>query len=307
MILKWLHDHFGQEKGKVLALGGGGARGIAHVGIIQVLEENNWKPDLVTGTSMGAVIGALYAMHGNAGKVEEHIHDIAAGEEFKKFDFEKIVRPKQGGSRGGQDFTNHVKHILLLTRLERKQAILSSQLMNRILDQIFGELTFDNLQIPFVAIATDLISGEDIEIREGLVAEAVAASSSIPGVFTPVKKNGMLLVDGCVTKNIPVPDPEDSERFYVVAVDVLPHLFEEGPFHHALDILNRADRITRHHLNQTYLAMADEVIVPDVRHVHWADFSRIDELIQVGRVAAEKHLENSKKNNEPVFYRFHDN
>ena len=105
MIIQWIREHLGLNRGMVLALGGGGARGLAHVGVIKVLEHEGWTPDLVTGTSMGAVIGALYAWLGNAEALENKVMEIADSETFRKFDFESLVDPSHGGSRARDEFS----------------------------------------------------------------------------------------------------------------------------------------------------------------------------------------------------------
>lgn len=174
--------------------------------------------------------------------------------------------------------------------MEQKKSMLSNRVMITLLSELFDKLTFDDLKIPFIAVATDLYSGEDVELRSGPLVQAVAASSAIPGIFEPIAVDSKLLVDGCVVKNIPIPDEEDRKNFEVLAVDILPCLKEKGPFYHAIDVMNRTRMITETHLNRTYLSWADGIIAPDVRHVHFADFTRVDDLIEAGRVAAEEYF-----------------
>ena len=143
-----------------------------------------------------------------------------------------------------------------------------------------------------MALATDLYSGEDVALDEGRLADAVRASAAIPGVFPPVALNGMLLVDGYITKNVPVPEPGEAPyRADVIVVDVQRGLQSHGPWENGIEILARAEWIMQIQLNRFHLKLADLVLVPDVRDVHWADFSRIDQLIEAGRVAAEEKEE----------------
>lgn len=278
------------KNGLILALGGGGARGLAHIGVICELERRNLKPDLITGSSMGSVVGCLYAMLGNAGDLEKRSREIIEMESFKKFQFERIVEKQRRYNNGAEDWNAHFKRLLALARLGQKKALLSMDQMMEILQEIFGDLTFEDLAIPFGAIATDLISGEDVELYTGKIVDAVAASSAIPGVFEPVAYDGMLLVDGCVTKNIPIPVKRKNDNSHVIAVDVQPHLHDTGPFPYAISVLSRADKITQYHLNQKYLELADEVISPEVRHINWADFQSMDYLIDAGKKAVIKHF-----------------
>ncbi len=287
MIFQWLQRKFEYRKGNVLALGGGGARGLAHIGVIKALERNGWKPDLITGTSMGAIVGALYALYKSASVVEKKLLRYGKSDTFKDFDLADVSRKTGGGSRKNEHWRSHVARLLLLARLGNQQSILSSKVYRKIFDEVFEDRTFDDLKIPFVAIATDLLSGEDIELTEGRLADACAASAAIPGVFSPVKINEMILVDGGVSKNIPVPE-KDDKNYYVLAVDVPCKLEADGPFNHAIDVMNRSDQITQYHLHEFYLAQADAVITPEVRHIHWADFERMKELIEIGERAGEE-------------------
>jgi NTE family protein len=171
----------------------------------------------------------------------------------------------------------------------RKMSIVDGGFMKEIMSRVFGNATFADLKIPFAAVATDLYSGEDVALTEGSLADAVQASASIPGVFPPVWWQGMLLVDGYITKNVPVPEPgEPPNKADVLAVDVQRGLQSNGPWENGIEVVARAEWIMQIQLNQYYLEQADLVIVPDVRHVHWADFGRIDQLIEAGRAAAEE-------------------
>ncbi len=286
MIFEWLRDHFGNTKGKILALGGGGARGLAHVGVIKALEERGWQPDLITGTSMGAIIGALYAQTADAAKVEHIMAKVIASDAFKDFGLSHVVSNAQRGSRAESDWSTHIRRLHTIAHLSHSQSIFKDNSLLEMMRKTFGNITFDDLKIPFVAVATDLHSGEDIELRSGDIAKAVTASSSIPGVFSPVPWGNMLLVDGCVTKNIPIPEEAETKGWEVLAVSVPRTLHNAGPFYHAVDILARAEMITQYHLNQGYLDLAEGVIEPEVNHIHWADFSKADELVAEGYRAA---------------------
>jgi len=229
MNWKQFKERFFTDPTRVLALSGGGARGMAHIGVLTHLDQLSLQPELVTGTSMGALVGGLYCLHGSSDGLEAKVHDLFEGE----------------------------------------------------------LATFADLRIPFVAVATDLYSGEDVALTEGKLATAVQASAAIPGVFPPVAQDGMLLVDGYITKNVPVPEPgEPPNRADVMVVDVQRGLQSNGPWDSGIEILARADWIMQAQLNRFYLELADLVLVPDVRDVHWADFRRIDQLIEAGRVCA---------------------
>jgi NTE family protein len=293
-MLNWrrFKERFFAEPTRVLALSGGGARGLAHIGVLEHLDQLSIKPDLVTGTSMGAVMGALYCLHGSGEGLREVAHRLFEGELLAKLDLDELMRDKAGERDSFEEFSRRTRTLFTLSRMMRRVSIVEPEFMAEVMGHLFGTATFSDLKIPFVAVATDLYSGEDVALNQGSVATAVQASASIPGVFAPVPLEGMLLVDGYITKNVPVPEPgEPPNRADVIVVDVQRGLPAAGPFLHGLDIVARADWIMQIQLNRVYLEQADLVLVPDVREVHWADFRRMDQLIAAGRVAAVENEE----------------
>lgn len=285
MNWSWLMKMFGHEEKVVLALSGGGARGLAHIGVLKEMERAGLKPALVTGTSIGAVVGALYCLHGNAEELDKTAHKLIHSELFEKFSLDEMLDEENEQHDSFEEFGARIRKVYTLSKMFRRESVVDPGLMEDVMKQLFGDATFDDLQIPFAAVATDLITGEDITMRSGSLAVAVQASASIPGVFPPVYTDGYVLVDGGVTRNVPVPEPGESLNAKVIAVDVMRGLYDEGPFKHGLDILARTDWIAQIHLNRFFLNQADLVIVPNVRQVHWANFKQLDALIVEGREA----------------------
>lgn len=175
-----------------LALGCGGARGIAHIGVLKALEEADITPDYICGASMGAVVGACYS---NGMSTDDMLE---AALKLKANDLIDV-------------------NINPLTTL----GLLRSKKVQKIFVNNLGDATFDKLKIPFKCVATDLYSGKPYVFHEGSVALAVQASSAIPSVFRPVQYDGMLLVDGGVTCRVPVKQVKEMGADVVVAVDVL--------------------------------------------------------------------------------------
>jgi NTE family protein len=161
-----------QRKRVGLALGGGGARGLAHIGVLRVLEREGIPVDLIAGTSVGSLVGAAYAAGWRAERLEEMSGRI------RWRDLARPTWPHNG--------------IVSFARLEA------------FLVRILGDLTFNDLTIPYTAVASDLVSGELVLLNEGRLAPAVRASCSVPGVVTPLKKDGRLLVDGGMVNNLPI-------------------------------------------------------------------------------------------------------
>ncbi len=285
---RWICHYQIGRKSRVLALGGGGARGFAHVGVIKVLEKMKWRPDLITGTSMGSIIGALYALYGDAGEVEERIYQYTGSDWFNELGVEKLARLR--GESGAIDSIRTFIKYIIEQRFGKKGkhplSIFSSSFLPDILNRVFGNLTFDDLRIPFIAVATDLYSGRNLELNSGPLVRAVTASSSIPGIFSPVKYKDMLLVDGSVTRNIPIPSSAEYQSHKIIAVDIQPALESSSPLKNPLDVIYRVDDITNYHLNRFYLGMADVIIEPPVRDIDWDDFSDIGKMIEAGEQAA---------------------
>ena len=266
---------------------------MAHIGVLAHLDRLSLQPELVTGTSMGALVGALYCLHGTSGGLKKAVHDLFESELFQKLDLEELIEDKDGTRDSFEEFSRRTKTLLTLSKMVRRESVVEAEFLDEVMTRLYGDATFADLKIPFVALATDLYSGEDVALDEGKLSTAVRASAAIPGVFPPVSMNGMLLVDGYITKNVPVPEPGEAPyRADVIVVDVQRGLQSKGPWENGIEILARAEWIMQIQLNRFHLKLADLVLVPDVREVHWADFSRIDELIEAGRIAAvEKEKE----------------
>ncbi len=175
-----------------LALGSGGARGVAHLGVLKALEEDGIRPDYITGCSMGSVVGAGYSM----GLTVEEMYGIV-----KKLKAVQLIDPTA----------------LPITRL----AVTRGNKMRNLLVSKLGDTTFDELKIPFKCVASDLYSGRLVTLSEGKVATAVAASSSMPTVFPPVRTEGKLLIDGGVLCRVPTQQCKEMGADVVIAVDVL--------------------------------------------------------------------------------------
>jgi NTE family protein len=292
MNWKQFKERFFTDPTHVLALSGGGARGMAHIGVLAHLDHLSLKPELVTGTSMGAVVGALYCLYGSSEGLKDVVHELFESELFEKLDLDELIRDEDGKHDSFEEFTRRTKDLITVTKLMRRISLVEAEYIEEMMTGLFGEATFADLKVPFVAVATDLYSGEDVALTEGRLATAVQASAAIPGAFPPVALNGMLLVDGYVTKNIPVPEPgEPANRADVIVVDVQRQLEATGPWDNGIDIRSRAEWIMQIQVNRAYLELADLVLVPDVQDVHWADFARTDQLIEAGRLSAMEQEE----------------
>jgi len=284
---KSFKERFFADPTRVLALSGGGARGMAHIGVLQHLDHLSLKPELVTGTSMGALVGAWYCLHGSSDGLVSMAHELFESELFEKLDLDELIEDEEGANDSFEEFSRKTKVLFTLTKMVRRMSLVEPGFMDEVMHRLFGDASFDDLETPFVAVATDLYSGEDVALTQGKIATAVQASASIPGVFSPVPLDGKLLVDGYITKNVPVPEPgEPPNKADVIVVDVQRNLESSGPWENGIEVVARAEWIMQIQVNRYYLEQAELVLVPDVRDVHWADFGRIDQLIDAGRVSA---------------------
>ena len=179
-----------------LALGGGGARGLAHIGILKVLQREQIPIDVISGTSMGGIVGALYA-------VGKSIEDMEA-EALKRGDIGHIYK-------------------LIDLRLIGRGLLGGKRIRKLLADMLGADTTFADLRVPFAVVSVDYVSGREVVLKEGNVVDAVRATMSVPGVFEPVELNGCDLLDGGVLDNVPVDAARNLGAGKIIAVDVLPN------------------------------------------------------------------------------------
>ncbi len=273
-----------------LALGGGGARGLAHIGVMRVLQRENIPIHLITGCSIGAIVGGLFAIYGDADKVEHFFRDWIAQPVFKELDLQIFnAQDRDKPHRNLTDYLNNLKMYFSLLKAVNAPAIYSEELVAQIFES-YPNASIESLPVHFATIATDLISGREIILNEGDLRKAVMASASIPGVFPPVKIDEMLLIDGSATDSIPVQIVKGQGAQYVFAVNVSKCVENDSPLENGLQIIYRAEDIVTYHLTQERLAGADLVISPDIHHFSWAAINNIDEIIAAGEKAGKEAL-----------------
>lgn len=240
------------------ALGGGAARGFAHVGVLKVLDRHGIQADLVTGTSAGSVAGALYAAGLRGGRLEEVALRLERGS------LTDYIFPDRGFIRG-----------------ERLQRYINEAVDGRPLEQ---------LPTRFVAVATDLRSGELVAFNSGNTGMAVRASSSVPGFVQPVTIRGRDYVDGGLVSQVPVRVARDMGADVVIAVDVSRLPADTPPIESTLDVLRQALMIMSVTLVDQELSVADVVIRPAVREINMVDFEERSMAMDAGERAAEEML-----------------
>ncbi len=274
-----------------IALGGGGARGLAHIGVLEVLEENKLIPSFVAGTSMGAVIGAMYCLAGSAGDLKKKAEKMIHSEEFEKFGLRKFY------TKFGNVFERFKRELfekIYLGELFFKRSYFRDEATKKLFFDLFGYAEFSDLKIPFVCNAVDIKSGEEVIFSEGRLLDAVRASCAIPGIFPPYVNKTRILVDGGVVNNIPVELVKRSGVDVILAVYLGGPPEPGGEFNTGFQINQRSLSIMKYQLDKRILAQADFVLNPAVANFHWADFSPFDELIRRGREVTRNHIKEIK-------------
>jgi NTE family protein len=274
-----------------LALGSGGARGLAHVGVLDALAEAGLRADLVVGTSMGSIVGGLYAQEANPTSVWRRLGSYVGNEDFASY-WAPFVPRNELEARDPQNrlasIHDFMQRKLIAVKTVTRPWIQEEGRLRGPLEELFGDVAFADLEIPFAAVALDLISGESVVFREGPLVDGIYASSAIPAVFPPLERDGMVICDGGGPFRVPVEACRDLGATFVIAVDI--PAFEDTHFSTGLDMVLRSNVIARQRLNRFVCAMADVVIRPDVTQFHWADFQAGEACRARGYLAARAVL-----------------
>lgn len=272
-----------------LALGGGGARGACHIGVLKSLERRGIIPDIISGTSAGSMIGAMYASHASADTVEEKYTEHVNGEDFKDLGFRYIPNNEKDDSVFSQVFKQMKNQYILMVSSTRKSLVKNERLA-KAANNLFESNQFDDLKIPLIVTATDLISGKPMLYKAGNVVDAVVKSSSIPGFVEPTYIDNRMLLDGGIVFPTPVP-PLVGECDFIIAVNISRSFNTSEEPDNIFEITNRARDISTLHLNSYLLKQSDFVISPEHEDVHWSAFDRTEEFIENGYNAAESEME----------------
>jgi NTE family protein len=273
-----------------LALGGGGARAFSHIGVIAALEKAGIRIDIVTGTSMGAIIGAIFASHRDIDFLKQRIAAYVESEEYADsgLDFFRELDTRGEGllSQAAQLVRRGVFNTLMVTRT----ALVSQKTAQANFAFLVDDLDIQETRIPFAAVALDLISGQQVVLDRGRMRQAIAASCAMPGVLSPVKINDRLLVDGGWVEAVPISAALRLGADFVIATEVgdAPESFQSP--RNTLDVIARADALTRCALGNEQLKSADFVLAPKNGVRHWADFSSIEETIILGEQEVNRKI-----------------
>lgn len=250
---------FGKKKKTGIAFGGGATRGLAHIGVIKVLEEHGLKFDIVAGNSAGSIVGAFYA----AGFSWKQLYDIA-----------KSITPRE----------------LLGLNLKRR-GLFNSDKLEAFLKQHLGETNIEELEIPFRCVAVNLYNGDLVELSHGPLVRAVRASCSMPGVFSPTPLGDMLLVDGGIKNSVPGDVIKDMGADFAVAVNLNADRGELSPPKNGFDVIWSSLKIAWNENTVQRLKDVDVVIAPNLKDFTYYDLKHIDALVERGERAMREQIE----------------
>ena len=263
-------------------MGGGGARGLAHIGVLRTLEKNGIKPDCIAGTSMGALMGAMYASGMSVDEIEAKCIAFLDTEIYSGLGFENIP---QGSSKGfWESLVAKFKRKVMYYLSDVKMAFMEKSSVEAIVSYFLPEVEFKELKIPFCCVAVDILRGREVVMDFGPVRRAVASSMSIPGFLPPVESEKGMLVDGGVLQMVPVRAARELGCDFCVGIDVSSNIqiLSHSDIRSAFKITQRASDIVGAELNRLQVKEADFMIVPPVGGVKWFEMKRVRECMAAG-------------------------
>ena len=249
--------------GLALALGGGFARGFAHLGVLQVLEQNHIPVSYIAGTSVGSILGAAYASGAPLARIIATCRTIR---------FRDIARWR-------------------VSRL----GLASNHRLGGLIERVFESRRFEDLKIPIAVIATDLATGEPVVFTQGNLVEAIRASCAFPGLFEPVEIGTRCLADGGLVAPVPTRAARALGARRVIGVSVGVEDGHRGTPSNIFQVVSRAVSAAQKHQLEIWERHADLVLRPDVQSLAWDDFDRADEAIEAGAEAARRALPRIQK------------
>lgn len=276
-----------------LVLGGGGARGFAHVGVLEVLWDGGVPIRSIIGASAGALAGAAFAAGVTPDRMRARVIEYAGSHLARDTKLRSLVTSSENGS--ASSLVDKVGRLFVQSWLLRSflmgPSVMGGQFFQESVDFFLPDARIEDLPLPFACVATDVHSGEPVVFDRGPLRKAVLASSAVPGIAPLVNVGGRWLMDGGVACLIPTACARRRGHEKIVAVNVDRDVFSDGIPDQALETYLRAGEIQSYHLARRMLRDADLVIEPDVGEVHWADFMAGELLMERGRAATRPALE----------------
>lgn len=279
-----------------LALGGGGARGLLHLGILKVLEENNLQPDMIIGTSMGAIIGGAYAVKNHSmARLIEIFESMLSSKEFEDLGLTMVEdNHKKAKLHFVQKFKKSIAKYNFYRKMFTHHNLIENHLFEKLLRLVLPEKRIEDLPVKFAVVCLDLVSRQEVILDQGPLIKCVLASSAIPGIIEPVKHKNMMLVDGGWIDKVPVPAACRLHADKIIAIDAGKKNKKRIKYKNGFQILRIAESITNDYLKDLQILGADLVLQLNLG-IHWYDFSKFNKLVRIGEKIARENLAIIKK------------
>ena len=293
-----------QEDKKIgLVLSGGTAKGLAHIGILKVLDEEKVPIEYVTGTSMGSIIGGMYSV----GYTPEEIEEIAISMDWMSLFSDKIERKDKGAVRNSIEDKNSTVIPIKNFMPKLPSGVVGGKTASQRLNELFyGALRVEDFRkFPrkFAAVATDLESGEGVMIDKGSIATAIRESLSIPSVFAPIRDGKRLYIDGGVVRNLPVQDVKVLGADYTIGVNVGDGFTKRDESKmNLIDVITDTTTIAGRQEVERQIRMLDLYMKPDLEKFESYDFSKVKEIIAAGEIVARANIDKIRKLSNPELY-----
>ena len=284
-----------------LALGGGGSRGVAHIGALQALHSSGISPDIIAGTSSGSTIGAMYAATLDPFWIENRFRKFMETDLFFKFRSGSLIDGRNEETFLEKVTTKVKQHYMVALGLN-KSFVAKREVIEKAVNFLVPCNAFSELKIPMEIVAVDIQSGEEIIYHEGDLKESIIQSSSIPGFFEPTLKDEKIIVDGGVASPIPI-ETLKNKVSTIMAVDITNSMLKPLKSPNMIEIMRRSDIITSLKLKAKLSSEADILVKPDVAGIHWSDFENFNKLLYSGKSATEKILNRLKNSNDNSTYK----
>ena len=284
-----------------LALGGGGSRGVAHIGALQALHSSGISPDIIAGTSSGSTIGAMYAATLDPFWIENRFRKFMETDLFFKFRSGSLIDGRNEETFLEKVTTKVKQHYMVALGLN-KSFVAKREVIEKAVNFLVPCNAFSELKIPMEIVAVDIQSGEEIIYHEGNLKESIIQSSSIPGFFEPTLKDEKIIVDGGVSSPIPIETLKNKVSI-IMAVDITNSMLKPLKSPNMIEIMRRSDIITSLKLKAKLSSEADILVKPDVAGIHWSDFENFNKLLYSGKSATEKILNRLKNSNDNSTYK----
>lgn len=266
-----------------LNLGAGAARGYAHIGVIKALLENKIPFDFIIGVSMGSLVGAVYSIEPDIQFVRERLLKMVDSEAFQESIIASYYKTMESQNMSFfQKLGSMYSKTGMLGRMFLSPGLLSEEEIDDVLDPILPHLDISHTRLPFACVAVELERGIPHLFQQGPIRALVRASMSMPVVFPPVEYEGMTLVDGGVLDKIGIIGAKKLRARKIIAVDVSNTEFPVSMVRSGVDVMLRTEEIASYHRRTLQLKEASVVIQPIDGNIHWADYSRCAELIDIG-------------------------